>query len=395
VYIRKASSFLLRRAKLLVTISAVAAIATIAGGVLTLATGHINGSNPPNPGSGGREVMEPNTAGEGGLQLTSIASSAFSTTLQATLKVEGPMGTDSVVAISNDAITVEPNISQAHLDGVRRLSPSEVQIVIVGGALPGWATEVAVTVEEYVIVEAGGSAGKRMRGPATARASVIAGPPEAHSSDGAVIEVADGLRWVVDGVAYDGYVLRANYRVEGSATPLLAFPPSPISTTGDTVVPLLGPVTSNPAIVDVKVEAKTATLDLMLPALVRTMDAMVEVKLRRSAAGSFEGTAVVGGASVMFQSRGGDDGPFNLVASSEAGSHIAFTQSVGDVSLIDEFGTALPFSGITGKIADGDGANSTFRFSQRPTPDASVIILRFTGYEVQVAEPTRVTLRLP
>ena len=330
----------------------------------------------------------------GDLKITSVRSSAFSTTVEVTLTLREAIVPEDLIAIEKQSIGIVPTIDNPHLDGVRRLSPNQVAIVIVGGPLPDPPGEITVTVAEYVVVRPV-SGGERVIGPLTARASTVGGRPQASASAGFTVEVAGGLRWVIENSAYDGYVLRANYRLEGDTSALLMFSPAPVAGSAAVVLPLLGPVPTEAKAVDVRLETNAPAVDIVFPALIRKMQSDVDVALAREPDGSFAGKTVVDGILVAFHGWAGGDGQLRIVATSDPGTRIAFTQSVTNVTLSDEVGGSYLFSGITGKIADGNGANSTFRFGEAPRDDESDLRLRFKGYEIEVAGAAHVALRLP
>ncbi len=105
-------------------------------------------------------------------------------------------------------------------------------------------------------------------------------------------DAGGGLRFVIDDAAYDGYVLRLGYHVEGDVVDVFMFA-SPPNEANAIALPLLGPASGSRQTVDVRLETNSPTVQIIFPRLVRTFKHPVEATLMRSTGGVFQGTTAV------------------------------------------------------------------------------------------------------
>jgi hypothetical protein len=349
----------------------------------------------PSASLGGREVKG-SDADTGPLQITSIRSSAFSTTVELSLALSSNLEADDTVAVERAAIRVDPQVVDLHLSGVRRTSASQVTLLLTGGPLPPAAAKLVVAIDAYVVVHA--DRGERVTGPLLAASTIRGSVPDARELPASVFplvtDLGDGLQFVIDDASFDGYLLRVGYHVDGDTAAVQMFGAAP-PLTGDAVpLPLLGAASSDRREVDVRVPTNTESLQLLLPRLVRSKTDTVSATLRRSSATEFAGTATIAGISVTFRTELEGRDAFSVRVQSAPGTPLAFTASVSDVRLADVAGTPYLHQRVAGKAADSSGANSTLTFAGAVPPSIDELQLSFRGFELAGAEPPPVTLQL-
>lgn len=376
----------------------------IAAGALAIASGAVVAAglqstwstDPPSPAAGGKDVLSAAVAAPG-LKLVAVSSSAFSTTIELRLTPIHPLGAEDTIAIERRAIRVNPEMQEVRLEGVRRVSAEEVALLIATGPLKPGTTQLGVSIDEYVIVPASGD-GIPVSGPWTVTGATAPSRPEAVTSakaQGGIFsaDAGGGLRFVVDDAAYDGYVLRLGYHVEGDIADILMFA-SPPAQENAIALPLLGPAPGVRQVVDVRLETNSPSVQIVFPRLVRVVKQPVDATLTRNSGTAFTGATDAGDTPLALRVEPGGAGAFSIVLTSLPGTGLGFTSSVSSVQLTDDLANTYSLTGVSGKAADGGGAASALHFSGSIPPGAGQLDLRFIGYELALGEPARISLPL-
>lgn len=374
------------------TLAAASVAAAAAGSIVALVFAVPGGdSDRAWSASGGEEVLT--DAASGDLELTSIAASAFSTTVEARLRT-AVVPDGSTVAIPRESVQLDPALPDLKLLNVRAVSRSEFALTFLAGPLPAAVREVTLSLSRYVVIPPSGD-GQEVSGKWLARASISAGRPSATIVGGGQqvrIPIADGrTEFVIEEAAYDGYVLRLRYRVLGETDNLQMFQGSN-SDPSVIPLPLLGAVPGGAATVEVRVATSGRAPTILLPSFVRTKSVPVVALLTKTATG-FEGRTETPDGEMRLTA-GVAEGEFRVVVVGPANGPGLSNRSV-PISLVDEGGRQYRPVGVAGNVVNGASPSSaTFRFEAPISVVPGGLTFSAASYDLLVQEPVPVPLPL-
>lgn len=159
----------------------------------------------------------------GGLEITALESTAFTSTVHMKLPMEEPLAARHVPAIGVEDLKIgelEVRSVNVGLTADRQT----LTITLRAAALPPGTSGVAINLQRYYIVPPEGN-GIPAEGPFTAHLDVdstaVPSPQVADiPSEGIEVETGFGWSYVIERIEYDDYAVKVDYRVEGDVETL-------------------------------------------------------------------------------------------------------------------------------------------------------------------------------